>query len=97
MVAVVAKLKIKEGKIDEAIDLFKGLTSRVREEEGTLAYGICRDKANPNLLVIVERYKDSDALKAHGSSDYFKEFSKAIGQYLDGKTEVSILEEIASI
>jgi len=97
MIAIIAKMKIKEGKVDDAIELFKGLAPKVREEEGTLAYAISRDKANPNLLVVIERYRDMEAIQAHSSSAYFKEFSKTVGQFLDGKPELSILEEVVSI
>ena len=79
MLAIIAKMKIKEGSIDEAIKLFEAVVPKVREEDGTLAYGICRDKANPNLLVVIERYRDMEAIQAHSSSAHFKEFSKAIG------------------
>ncbi len=97
MVAIIAKMKFKAGKIDEGIELFKNLVPKVREEEGTLAYGICRDKANPDLLVVIERYRDMQAIQAHSSSAHFKEFSKTVGQLLDGRPEINILEEVVSI
>ncbi|MDO9514619.1 MAG: putative quinol monooxygenase [Syntrophales bacterium] len=97
MVALIAKMKIKEGKMDEATDLFRGLVPKVGKEEGTVGYAVCRDKANPDLLVVVERYRDMEAIQAHSSTPHFKEFSKAVGALLDGKPEISILEEIVSI
>ncbi len=97
MVAIIAKMKLKEGNVDEAIKLFEAVVPKVREEEGTLAYGICRDKANPNVLVVIERYRDMEAIQAHSSSAHFKEFSRAIGPILDGKPEISVLEEVVSI
>jgi quinol monooxygenase YgiN len=97
MVAIIAKMKIKEGKIEEAVQLFKNLVPKVREEEGTLAYAICRDKANQNQLTVIERYRDMEAIQAHSSSAYFKQFSKEIGQLLDGKPELYILDEVVAI
>lgn len=97
MVALIAKMKIKEGKMGEATELFRELVPKVGEEEGTMAYAVCRDKAHPDLLVVVERYRDREAIQAHSSTPHFKEFSKALGALLDGKPDIDILEEIVSI
>ena len=97
MLGIIAKLPVKEDKVEEAIELFKGLIVKVAEEEGTLAYTINRDQANPNTVVVMERYKDKAAIDAHSSTPYFKEFSAKIGEYLAGKPEITILDEIGSI
>ena len=74
MITVIAKLPVKEGKMDEAMAAFQVLISKVAsEEEGTVLYSLNRDKANPDVLVVVEQYRD----KAHWSSfstPHFKEF-----------------------
>ncbi len=97
MVAVIAQMKIKEGKMDEVTDLFRSLVPKVGTEEGTVGYAVCHHKTNPNLLVVVERYRDMEAIKAHSSTPHFKEFFKAVGPLLYGKPDITILEEIASI
>lgn len=97
MVAVIAKMKIKEGKMDEATELFRGLVPKVGQEEGTVGYALCRDSRNPALLVVIERYRDKEAIQAHSSTPHFKEFSAAVAPLLDGKMELSILEEMLSI
>lgn len=97
MIALIARMKIKEGEIENVIALFRELAPKVREEEGTLAYAVCRDKAAPNSLVVVERYRDDSALQAHGATPYFKEFSKNLGPYLEEKPELTILDEVISI
>ena len=40
MVALIAKMKIKEGKIEEATELFRDLVPKVAAEEGTVAYAV---------------------------------------------------------
>ncbi|MEE9914140.1 MAG: antibiotic biosynthesis monooxygenase [Deltaproteobacteria bacterium] len=94
MLTVIAKLPIKEGKMDEAIAGFKSLMTKVAGEEGTLLYSLNRDKANPNMLVVVEQYKDKDALAHHSSTPYFKEFFKTSAAFVGGKPEMSIMEVI---
>ena len=94
MLTVVAKIPVKEGKMDEAVATFKALMEKVAAEEGTVLYSLNRDKANPNLLVVVEQYKDQAALDAHSSSTYFKEFFKASGAFIGGRPEMALMEEI---
>lgn len=98
MIAMVVKLPIQEGKVDEFIELFKKLIEAVGEnEEGNLLYSVSKNPAEPNSVVIMERYKDQDALTAHGASDYFKANNKAFGHLVAGKPDVMMLEEIAAV
>lgn len=97
MISVIAKIPMKEDKIDEAIAAIKELIKDVANEEGTLSYALNRDQKNPNTLVFIERYKDNDALKAHSSTDHFKAFSAKVPGFVAGKPEISVMEEIAAI
>lgn len=97
MVGLIAKLKIKEGKVEEAIRLFQELIPHVRKEEGTLFYTLNRDSANPNLLIVMERYRDMAALQVHATTPQFADFVVKSGPLMDGSFEMTILEEIDSI
>jgi len=96
MIGVVAKLSIKEGKVDEAIDLIKTLMADVAHEEGTLAYTMNRTQSEPNAIVIIERYKDKAALRHHSSTLHFKVFFEKAAELLAGEPEISVMEEIHS-
>ena len=97
MIGVIAKLSIQEGKTKEAVNLIKELMTNVAEEEGTLSYTVNRNKADPNTIVIMERYKDKAALEYHSSRPEFKAFFEKIGGLLAGKPEISVMDEIHSI
>ena len=97
MITVIAKIPVKEGKTDEFIEMFKELTSQVAKEEGTKIYKLCRDKKKPNVMVVMEAYKDQDALKFHSSTPHFQAFFGKAAPLIDGQTEISIMEEITSI
>ncbi len=97
MIGIVAKMTIQEGKMDEAMDLIKELMTSVATEEGTLSYTMNRDKANPDTIVMMERYRDKAALEYHSSTPQFKAFFEKIGGLLAAKPEISVLEEIHSI
>ena len=97
MISIIAKVPVKEGKFDEAVALFQGMLPQVAKEEGTLAYSLNKDQSNPNTIVILERYRDKAALDAHAVTPHFKEFSPKLPQFLAGKPEIVIMEEIDSI
>ena len=95
MLTVIAKMPIKEGKMDEALKEVKGLLVEVAKEQGTVLYSLNVEKANPNTLVVVEQYTDQDALNFHSSTPYFKEFFTKASVFLGGAPEIVIMEEIA--
>ena len=97
MISLIAKLPIKEGKLEEAIAAFKELMVQVAKEEGTLSYTLNRNRSDPNTLVVMERYKDKAALDAHSSSPHFKAFFAKSRELMGGKPEITVMEEIHSI
>jgi quinol monooxygenase YgiN len=96
MITVIAKLPVKEGKMDEAMAAFKVLMSKVASEEGTVLYSLNQEKANPNTLVVVEQYQDKAALEFHSSTPHFKEFWASIA-FFGGKPEMMVMKEIQRV
>ena len=97
MIAVIAKIPIKEEKWEEAIEAFKQLVQEVAKEEGTLFYSLNVSKKEPNTLVVMERYKDKEALGAHSSTPHFNAFFAKAPDLFSGSPEITILNELASI
>jgi quinol monooxygenase YgiN len=96
MISVIAKIPIKEGKVEEAITAVKELMVQVAREEGTLLYTLNRDPSSPNTLVIMERYKDKAAFDVHTSTPHFKAFFAKSKEFIGGRPEISVMEEIHS-
>lgn len=94
MITVIAKLAIQAGKIDETITMLKAMMEKVATEEGTLLYSLNRNPTDPNTLVIVERYKDKDALSAHSSTPHFKELFAKLATVLAGKPDIAVMDEL---
>ncbi len=95
MITVIAKLPIKEGKMDEALAEVKSLISEVAKEEGTVLYSINVEKANPNTLVFVEQYKDKDAFIFHSSTPHFTAFFTKSAAFIGDNPEITVLKEIS--
>lgn len=94
MISVIAKLKIQEGKTEQTLETFKEFLKSVAHEEGTLLYSLNRSPGDPNIIVVVERYKDKEALSAHSGSGHYKDFSTKLGSVLAAKPEIMILDEL---
>ena len=96
MITVIAKLPIKEGKMEEALTEIKELMAKVAKEEGTVLYSLNSEKANPNTLVLVEQYKDKDAFNFHSSTPHFKDFFTKSAAFIGGgNPEIIVMKEIS--
>jgi quinol monooxygenase YgiN len=95
MITVIAKMPIKEGKMEEALGQFKELMAKVAKEEGTVLYSLNIEKANPNTLVVVEQYKDKDAFNFHSSTPHFKDFFTKSAALIGDNPEIVVMKEIS--
>ncbi len=54
------------------------MVRKSRAEDGCLDYAFARDLADPDTLVLFERWRDREALEAHGKSAHMADFQKAM-------------------
>ena len=94
MVVVAATLKAVEGKADELEQEFRKLVPKVLKDPGTISYVVHRRVDDPTKFLVYEKYESGDAFKHHGSTEHFKEFSKAIASLLDGRPEFGLYNEL---
>ncbi|TNE56638.1 MAG: antibiotic biosynthesis monooxygenase [Alphaproteobacteria bacterium] len=93
MIGVVAKLPAQEGKGAELKKVMESLAEQVRaNESGCLQYDIMQASDNDDMIFVIEKYADQDALKAHGASDHFKAAQPAIGAVIGGKPDIQYLK-----
>ncbi len=79
MIAVMGSIEMAEGEIDRLHDEMAKQMAATQAEDGCELYVFSRDVTNPDTLLISERWRDDDALAAHGKSPHMAEFNKAIG------------------
>lgn len=96
MIAVIAKIPVNPGSKETVLKEVKALVSKVAKEKGTLHYTFNIDENDPDTLVVIERYKDAEAMGAHASTPYFQEFINKV-MPLIGPMEIVTLKEIYSI
>ena len=97
METIVARIKIQDGKEDEALEQLKKMAASVESgEAGALAYVCHRSQDDPSEIVFFELYADSDAFKAHGQTSHMGEFRASFGDLFDGsQVKIERLDRVA--
>lgn len=93
MIGVIAKIRIKPGKNKQFEKVAKKLVSIVNsEEKDNIFYRLY--KKSENLYIFMEGYKDRKALEYHTTTAHYKENGRTMAEFLDGRPEVEIMDEI---
>ena len=93
MPSLIAKINVKEDKVEEAKSFLKDLAASVlSSEEGTLAYVIHQQKDEPTAFHVYEKYADDEAFKIHSKNLAAK--GAEFAGIMAGPPEMIFLEEI---
>jgi quinol monooxygenase YgiN len=93
MVTLIAKVKVKEGKMDEAVKALKEIVPKIKEAEpGCLVYIPHTVRGEENTIIFYEKYSDKEALKVH-SGNLRKSLEKFL-PLLEPGMDVKTCEEI---
>ena len=69
LITLIATIKVKEGKMDDAIEVLKEIAPKIKEtESGCIEYLPHTVKGSNNTIIFYEKYKDSEALKLHSAN-----------------------------
>ena len=69
MITLIATLKIKEGKTQEALDVLKEIVPKIKASEpGCLEYIPHTVRGDEKTIIFYEKYSDKDALKLHSAN-----------------------------
>jgi len=93
MPSVVATIKVKEDKIEEAKTFLKQLaTDTLANEPGTLVYTVHQRKDDPTTFVFYEKYESDEAFATHGKN--LKSAGAGFAAILAGAPDIQILDEV---
>lgn len=93
-IVAVATLTPLPGKTDELVEAMRDLVAQVHANEpGCLLYALHRHP-DGERLVMVEKYVDAAAVKAHRASEHFKAAGAVLGGLLAAPPEVLALEPV---
>lgn len=100
MINVIASIYIKEGMVAEFIDIFKSNIPKVLQEKGCIEYvptidfptELPRQEVNKNIVTIIEKWENFEALQAHLSSAHMLIYKERIKDIVE-KVSLKILAE----
>lgn len=90
---IVAVITAQPAHADAVEQALQAAVPAVRTEPGCIQYDLHRDRSQSGRFVMVEKWSDAQALKAHGVAAAFRQLAAA----LDGRATLDIadLEEVA--
>ncbi len=94
MVTVLASIEIKPGCVDEFLAIFKANVQNVLAENGCVEYypaidlpsGLPPQQMNSQLVTIVEKWTDLDALKAHLAAPHMLAYKQQVKDLVERVT-----------
>ena len=93
MPSVIATIKVKEDKVEEARNFLKTLAEEtLANEPGTLAYIPHQHKEDPTTFTFYEKYENDEAFAIHGKNLASKNADFA--ELLAGRPEITFVEEL---
>ena len=88
MIILHAKFKIKPDKIDEMLELAKGMIKPSNDEIGCISYEFFQDPFNNNYFIFVESWTSKKDLELHFEMPYFKNFDSKVAEIVEEKPSV---------
>jgi quinol monooxygenase YgiN len=94
---MVVKFRAKPGKNAEMKAFWLEMQKEVaRSEPGNVQYDLLVMGNDPEVYVIIERYKDAAAVAAHGKSERAKAMFAKVGELMDGAPQADYMQLISS-
>jgi quinol monooxygenase YgiN len=100
MIHVIAVITAKPGKREEVLRHFRANVPNVRAERGCIEYGAAVDadpglpvqtKYGPETFVVVEKWENMDALKAHAAAPHMAAYAAKVKELLASRV-IHVLE-----
>ena len=91
MIHVIAIITTKPGKRDEVLGHFRANVPAVKAEKGCIEYGATIDtegmgsfqtKFGPDTIVVVEKWENADALKAHAAAPHMAAYAGKTKEFI---------------
>ena len=78
MIQINGTLKLAPDTLSKGREAIVAMVRASRAEDGCIEYGFAQDLTDPDVLYLVERWRDRAALNAHSASPHMAEFKRAM-------------------
>jgi quinol monooxygenase YgiN len=91
MIHVIATISVAPGMRDRLLEVFKANVPAVLAEDGCLEYGAAVDTPidhpaqaplRPDAVVVIEKWRDAAALKAHSTAPHMQAYRTKVKDYV---------------
>ncbi len=86
MVIVAGSIFVDPAQVERFVAAVVPLAQKTRKEDGCLHYALVVDDAAKGEIVVLERWRDEPALRAHLATDHVKLFLEQVGGIVKGMT-----------
>jgi quinol monooxygenase YgiN len=93
MIKIVARTVVKEGMVDAYLEIVKELVQASAAEEGNITYTLNQDISNPRAFVMIEIWKDQDAIDKHNASEHFQTIVPKLGDMAEERS-IALYQEV---
>lgn len=78
MIQINGTLKLAPDTLSKGREAIVAMVRASRAEDGCIEYGFAQDLTDPDVLYLVERWRDRAALDAHSASPHMDAFKRAM-------------------
>lgn len=92
MIVISGSIPIDGSKAVEIAAAVQVMRDATLAEDGCVAYRFAFATDDPNVLLVVEEWRDNDVLGVHMKSAHMAAFGVAAGPYMTGKPALTVYE-----
>lgn len=90
MIIIHALLHVNPERETDFLETAKPLIAATHEEEGNISYELYKHAGDGNLYIMVETWRDQEAVAAHNASPHFTGFAAKAGEFLTAPLDVKV-------
>ncbi|AHV95414.1 putative quinol monooxygenase [Paenibacillus sabinae] len=90
MIIIHAKFYVNPEKREGFLAEVKPLIAESQAEEGNIYYDLYEQSEQKNVFIMVEAWRDSEAVKFHNATSHFTSFAGKAGEFLSAPLEVKL-------
>lgn len=90
MIIIHAKFQVLPEREAQFLEEIKPLISASAAEEGNLSYELYRHTGQEHVFIMVEKWRDTDAVTGHNASPHFTGFAAKAADFLSAPLDVKV-------
>lgn len=90
LIIIHAVFQVRPDRKAQFLEEVKPLIAETKQEAGCISYDLFQHTEQENVYIMVETWKDSDAVSSHNASSHFKAFAGKAGEFLAAPLDVKV-------